>query len=76
IHFLDGFRTSHEINKTIPLTNDTILTLMPQAEIDAHRARALNPDHPVSRGTSATPDTSVPSREASNPGYHAVCDQV
>ncbi len=40
--FFDGFRTSHEINKIIPLTNETILNLMPQAEIDAHRARALN----------------------------------
>ncbi|SPX10057.1 pyruvate-flavodoxin oxidoreductase [Escherichia coli] len=53
IHFFDGFRTSHEINKIVPLADDTILDLMPQVEIDAHRARALNPEHPVIRGTSA-----------------------
>jgi pyruvate/2-oxoacid:ferredoxin oxidoreductase alpha subunit len=41
IHFFDGFRTSHEINKIVPLADDTILNLLPQAEIDAHRARLL-----------------------------------
>ena len=44
IHFFDGFRTSHEINKIVPLADDTILELIPQAEIDAHRARGLNPE--------------------------------
>ncbi|STK85786.1 pyruvate-flavodoxin oxidoreductase [Escherichia coli] len=76
IHFFDGFRTSHEINKIVPLADDTILDLMPQAEIDAHRARALNPEHPVIRGTSANPDTYFQSREATNPWYDAVYDQV
>ncbi len=74
--FFDGFRTSHEINKIIPLTDETILNLMPQAEIDAHRARALNPEHPVIRGTSANPDTYFQSREATNPWYNAVYDHV
>lgn len=76
IHFFDGFRTSHEINKIVPLADDTIRSLMPQAEIDAHRARALNPEHPVIRGTSANPDTYFQSREATNPWYHAVYDHV
>ena len=76
IHFFDGFRTSHEINKIVPLADDTILDLMPQAEIDAHRARALNPEHPVIRGTSANPDTYFQSREATNPWYDAVYDHV
>ena len=76
IHFFDGFRTSHEINKIIPLADDTILDLMPQVEIDAHRARALNPEHPVIRGTSANPDTYFQSREATNPWYNAVYDHV
>lgn len=49
---------------------------MPQAEIDAHRARALNPEHPVIRGTSANPDTYFQSREATNPWYNAVYDHV
>lgn len=52
------------------------LILMPQAEIDAHRARALNPEHPVIRGTSANPDTYFQSREATNPWYDAVYDHV
>jgi pyruvate-ferredoxin/flavodoxin oxidoreductase len=45
-------------------------------EIDAHRARALNPEHPVIRGTSANPDTYFQSREATNPWYNAVYDHV
>ncbi|EOI3469205.1 pyruvate:ferredoxin (flavodoxin) oxidoreductase [Cronobacter turicensis] len=76
IHFFDGFRTSHEINKIAPLADDTIRALLPQAEIDAHRARALNPEHPVIRGTSANPDTYFQSREATNPWYNAVYDHV
>lgn len=76
IHFFDGFRTSHEINKIVPLADDTIRDLMPQAEIDAHRARALNPEHPVIRGTSANPDTYFQSREATNPWYDAIYEQV
>lgn len=76
IHFFDGFRTSHEINKIVPLPDDTILNLLPQADIDAHRARALNPEHPVIRGTSANPDTYFQSREATNPWYNAVYAHV
>ena len=76
IHFFDGFRTSHEINKIVPLADDTLLNLLPQADIDAHRARALNPEHPVIRGTSANPDTYFQSREATNPWYNAVYDHV
>ena len=76
IHFFDGFRTSHEINKIVPLADDTLLKLMPQPAIDAHRSRALNPEHPVIRGTSANPDTYFQSREATNPWYNAVYDNV
>jgi pyruvate-ferredoxin/flavodoxin oxidoreductase len=76
IHFFDGFRTSHEINKIAPLCDDTLRKLMPQAAIDAHRERALNPEHPVIRGTSANPDTYFQSREATNPWYNAVYDHV
>lgn len=76
IHFFDGFRTSHEINKIVPLADDTLLSLVPQADIDAHRARALNPEHPVIRGTSANPDTYFQSREATNPWYNAVYNHV
>lgn len=76
IHFFDGFRTSHEINKITPIADDTLLNLLPQADIDAHRARALNPEHPAIRGTSANPDTYFQSREATNPWYDAVYSHV
>ncbi|WP_312582373.1 pyruvate:ferredoxin (flavodoxin) oxidoreductase [Atlantibacter hermannii] len=76
IHFFDGFRTSHEINKIVPLSNETMLSLLPQDAIDAHRARALNSEHPVIRGTSANPDTYFQSREATNPWYNAVYEHV
>lgn len=76
IHFFDGFRTSHEISKIVPLSDDTVRSIMPQASIDAHRARALNPEHPIIRGTSANPDTYFQSREATNPWYDAVYSHV
>lgn len=76
IHFFDGFRTSHEINKIAPLSDDTLKALLPQTAIDAHRARALTPDHPVIRGTSANPDTYFQSREATNPWYDATYQHV
>lgn len=76
IHFFDGFRTSHEINQIVPIADDTLLRLMPQAEITAHRRRALTPEHPVIRGTSANPDTYFQSREATNPWYNAAADHV
>ncbi|CAI1021692.1 pyruvate:ferredoxin (flavodoxin) oxidoreductase [Serratia entomophila] len=69
IHFFDGFRTSHEINKIEPLSDDALRQMLPQSAIDAHRSRALSPDHPVVRGTSANPDTYFQSREATNPWY-------
>ncbi|WP_413724536.1 pyruvate:ferredoxin (flavodoxin) oxidoreductase [Sodalis sp. RH16] len=76
IHFFDGFRTSHEINKIAPLSDDTLKTLLPQAGIDAHRQRALTPDNPVIRGTSANPDTYFQSREATNPWYNGAFAHV
>ena len=76
IHFFDGFRTSHEINKIVPLSDDTLRHMLPQAAIDAHRRRALSPDHPVVRGTSANPDTYFQSREATNPWYDAADQHV
>ncbi|MGE6117749.1 pyruvate:ferredoxin (flavodoxin) oxidoreductase [Aeromonas salmonicida] len=69
IHFFDGFRTSHEITKIVPLADDTLRALLPEAAIRAHRDRALSPDHPVIRGTAANPDTYFQCREATNPWY-------
>ncbi|WP_145590627.1 pyruvate:ferredoxin (flavodoxin) oxidoreductase [Yersinia aleksiciae] len=76
IHFFDGFRTSHEINKIVPLSDDTLRQLLPQKGIDGHRSRALSPDHPVVRGTSANPDTYFQSREATNPWYNSTYQHV
>ncbi|AKZ65959.1 pyruvate:ferredoxin (flavodoxin) oxidoreductase [Candidatus Palibaumannia cicadellinicola] len=76
IHFFDGFRTSHEINKINPILDETIKTILPQAAIEAHRSRALTPDNPVLRGTSANPDTYFQAREATNPWYHQAYDHV
>jgi len=76
IHFFDGFRTSHEINKITPLSDETLRKLLPQQAIDVHRQRALTPDNPVIRGTSANPDTYFQSREATNPWYDATYTYV
>lgn len=69
IHFFDSFRTSHEINKIVPISDETLQALMPAEAINAHRARALTPDRPTIRGTSANPDTYFQSREATNRWY-------
>jgi len=76
IHFFDGFRTSHEINKIVPISDETLQALMPAKAIAEHRARALTPDHPTIRGTSANPDTYFQSREATNRWYDACTGHV
>ncbi len=70
VHFFDGFRTSHEVNKAEPLTDEQMLSLLDAEAIRAHRARALNPDRPVLRGTAQNPDVFFQAREAGSP-YHA-----
>lgn len=69
LHFFDGFRTSNEINKFEWLSDDTVRAMINDDLVRAHRARALNPDHPVVRGTSQGPDTYFQAREAVNPYY-------
>ncbi|WP_107758713.1 pyruvate:ferredoxin (flavodoxin) oxidoreductase [Dickeya sp. Secpp 1600] len=76
IHFFDGFRTSHEINKIEPLSDAQLRTLLPQAAIDVHRERALTPERPVIRGTASNPDTFFQAREATNPWYNAAFGHV
>jgi pyruvate-ferredoxin/flavodoxin oxidoreductase len=71
LHFFDGFRTSHEIARIEPLSDDDLLYLLDEAAIGAHRARALNPDRPVIRGTAQNPDVFFQAREAINPFYEA-----
>ena len=76
IHFFDGFRTSHEINKIDSIDDNLIRRMMPDEAIRAHRNRALNPENPVIRGTSANPDTYFQAREAINPWYDNACEHV
>ncbi|HQK25718.1 MAG TPA: pyruvate:ferredoxin (flavodoxin) oxidoreductase, partial [Synergistaceae bacterium] len=75
IHFFDGFRTSHEVAKIEQLTDDDIRAMVSDELVAAHRARALNPEHPVIRGTAQNPDVFFQSREACNP-FYAACPEV
>jgi len=72
LHFFDGFRTSHEVNKIQALTEDDMRSLINMERVFEHRQRALSPDHPVLRGTAQNPDVFFQAREASNL-YYAVC---
>jgi pyruvate-ferredoxin/flavodoxin oxidoreductase len=71
LHFFDGFRTSHEVAKLEQLTDDDMRALIDQKFVQAHRARALSPDHPVLRGSAQNPDVYFQAREAVNPFYLA-----
>jgi pyruvate-ferredoxin/flavodoxin oxidoreductase len=69
VHFFDGFRTSHEIAKTILLSDEQMRSMIDLELILEHRGRALSPDHPVIRGTAQNPDVFFQSRERANPFY-------
>ena len=71
LHFFDGFRISHELNKIEDLPADLIKKLIDENAIIAHRKRALSPDHPVLRGSSQNPDVFFQGRETVNPFYAA-----
>ncbi len=71
IHFFDGFRTSHEIQKIEPLEDSVLRAMMDDELVFAHRQRGLNPNHPVLRGTSQNPDVYFQGRESVNPYYEA-----
>ncbi|OCQ94267.1 pyruvate:ferredoxin (flavodoxin) oxidoreductase [Nostoc sp. MBR 210] len=75
MHFFDGFRTSHEVQKVKLLADDEIKSLIPDELILEHRARALTPDRPVLRGTAQNPDVYFQSREGANPYYNA-CPEI
>ncbi len=71
LHFFDGFRTSHEINKIAELLPADMRALVDDDLVSAHRQRALTPEHPVIRGTAQNPDAFFQSREAANRFYMA-----
>lgn len=71
VHFFDGFRTSHEIQKVEELTFDDMRAMLDEDLVVAHRERALSPDHPVLRGSSQNPDVYFQGRETVNKYYIA-----
>jgi pyruvate-ferredoxin/flavodoxin oxidoreductase len=75
LHFFDGFRTSHEVNKVIPLLDEDLRAIVDEKFVRQHRERALSPDRPVLRGTAQNPDVFFQAREACNPFYRA-CPQI
>jgi pyruvate-ferredoxin/flavodoxin oxidoreductase len=72
LHFFDGFRTSHEVNKIVPLADEHLRGMIPDSLVDAHHRRGLSPDHPVLRGSAQNPDVFFQAREACNTHYAAV----
>ncbi len=76
MNFFDGFRTSHEIQKIEAIKQDDLAVLLDQEALTEFRNRALNPEHPVTRGTAQNPDIFFQAREACNKFYDAVPDMV
>lgn len=76
VHFFDGFRTSHEIQKIELIDEDALRGMISEKALAEFRGRALNPDAPVIRGTAQNPDVYFQAREASNTYYDAVPDIV
>ncbi|MDR0667798.1 MAG: pyruvate:ferredoxin (flavodoxin) oxidoreductase [Prevotellaceae bacterium] len=76
VHFFDGFRTSHEIQKIEEIDGAALKGLLSEKALAAFRRRALNPQAPVTRGTAQNPDVYFQSREAANAFYDAVPDVV
>ena len=71
IHFTDGFRTSHEVNTFVMLSDEQMRAMIDDDLVRAHRQRALSPERPVIRGTAQNPDTFFQARETVNPYYLA-----
>ncbi|MEN8669083.1 MAG: pyruvate:ferredoxin (flavodoxin) oxidoreductase [Ketobacter sp.] len=69
LHFFDGFRTSHEVAKIHSIEDSVIAAMIDGDAVQAHRQRALSPEHPVIRGTSQNPDVFFQARETVNPYY-------
>lgn len=76
VHFFDGFRTSHEVQKIEQIEYEEFAQLLDFDKVQEFRDRALNPEHPVTRGTAQNPDIFFQAREALNPFYTDVPDVV
>jgi pyruvate-ferredoxin/flavodoxin oxidoreductase len=75
LHFFDGFRTSAEIDKIEQLTHEDLRAMIDDSLVQAHRERALSPEHPFIRGTAQNPDVYFQARETTNP-YYAACPMI
>ena len=76
MHFFDGFRTSHEIQKIEMIDEEALIKLLDTKALSEFRKRALNPENPVTRGTAQNSDIYFQTREASNRFYDAIPDLV
>jgi pyruvate-ferredoxin/flavodoxin oxidoreductase len=76
LHFFDGFRTSHEIQKIEYFDNEDMMKLLDYKALQEFRDRALNPEHPVTRGTAQNPDIFFQAKEAVNKFYEPIPDVV
>ncbi len=76
LHFFDGFRTSHEIQKVEYFENEDLAPLVDWKALQSFRDNALNPEHPVTRGTAQNPDIYFQAREAANKFYDVIPDIV
>ena len=71
LHFFDGFRTSHEVSKIDAIDYDEMKSLVDMKDIEDFRSRALNPEHPVQKGTAQNADIYFQNRETANKYYNA-----
>ncbi len=75
LHFFDGFRTSHEINKIEQLSREDLQAMIDDSLVRAHRQRALSPERPFIRGTAHNPDVYFQAREGVN-SYYMACPGI
>ncbi|MBQ6924855.1 MAG: pyruvate:ferredoxin (flavodoxin) oxidoreductase, partial [Kiritimatiellae bacterium] len=71
LHFFDGFRTSHEVQKIDEIPTDVIRQMIDEEYVEDFRKRALDPEHPTMRGTASNPDVTFQLREVANKYYEA-----
>lgn len=76
LHFFDGFRTSHEIQKIEVMDYEDMAKLVDMDAVEAFRKRSLSPNSPITRGTAQNPDVFFQAREAANPFYNALPEIV
>ncbi|KAA3634539.1 MAG: pyruvate:ferredoxin (flavodoxin) oxidoreductase, partial [Calditrichaeota bacterium] len=76
VHFFDGFRTSHEVQKVEEITHDDMREMIDEKLVANQRIRSLSPDHPTIKGTSQNPDVFFQSKETINKFYDAAPDIV